>query len=140
MGHIGDVDLEFVVAIFEWADVDGIVKIAGSFTVDGDDRKLAVVASAAHGFGGNFGRDGLRFFDYFGREAVRQVELADHDFDVDAEVGLFAENFDDASAGALGGTWPFGNFYVDYYAFEILPVGVDGSLVAYDPIVRSFPL
>jgi hypothetical protein len=68
------------------------------------------------------------------------VELADHDFDVDAEVGFFAENFDDASAGALGGAWPLGNFYVDYYAFEILPVGVDCGFVAYDPVVGSFAL
>ena len=61
--------------------------------------------------------DRLRFFDHFGREAVGQVKLADHDLDVDSEVVFFAENFDDAAARLLRGAWPVGDFHVDYYAF-----------------------
>ena len=98
MGNVGDVDLQFVVAVFELADVDGVVEIARGFSVDGDDGELAVVAAMAQGFGGNAGcvgrfvgrYQGLGFFDHFGREAVGQVKFADDDFDVDAEVVFFA--------------------------------------------------
>jgi hypothetical protein len=114
LGHVGDVDLEFVVAVFELADVDGVVEIAGGFSVDGDDGKIAVVAAVAQCVGGNNIFDGLRFFDDFGREAVGQVKLADHDLDVDSEVVFFAENFDDAAARLLRGARPVGDFYVYY--------------------------
>ncbi len=60
--------------------------------------------------------------------------LADHDFDVDAEVVFCAENFDDASAWLLRGAGPVGDFYVDDYAFQILPVGVDLCFVTDDSV------
>ena len=50
--YVGDVDLQFVVAVFELADVDGIVEIARGFSVDGDDGKVAVVAAVREFFGG----------------------------------------------------------------------------------------
>ena len=47
----------------------------------------------------------LRLFQGRGGKMMRQVKLADHDFDVDAEIVLQAENFDDASAGILRWAW-----------------------------------
>src|SRR5208337_4265432 len=138
LGDVGDVDLQFVVAVFELADVDGVVEIARGFSVDGDDGKLTVVAAVTQCAGGNVGCDGLGFCDHFGREAMGQVKLADHDLDVDSEVVFFAENFDDASARILRGAGPVGDFHVDYYALEILPVGVDCGFVAYYTIDRLF--
>ena len=38
MGHIGDVHLQFEVAVFEMADGDRIIEIARRFAVDGDNR------------------------------------------------------------------------------------------------------
>ena len=134
MGHVGDVDLQFVVSIFEFANVDGIVEVAGGFSVDGDDGEIAVVAAVSQRGGGNDAFDGLRFFDDGGRKAVRQVELADHDLDVDSEVGFFAENFDDAAARVLGRRRPVGNFNVDNDAFKILPIGVNFGFVADDAV------
>jgi len=64
--------------------------------------------------------------------------LADHDFDVDAEVVFCAENFDDASAWLLRGAGPVGDFYVDDYAFQILPVGVDLCFVTDDSVWDFF--
>ena len=101
MCDVGDVDLQFVVAVLELADVNGVVEIARGFAIDGDDGKLAVVAAVTQFVGGDDVFDGLRFFDHCGREAVGQVKLADHDLDVDAEVVFFAENFDDAAARAV---------------------------------------
>src|ERR1022692_2571619 len=134
LGYVGDVDLEFVVSVFELADVDRVVEIARGFSVDGDDREIAVVAAAVERLGRNLGCNSLRFFDYFGREAVRQMILADHDFYIDAEIRFFAEDFYDAAARILRGAWPVGDFYVYYYAFQILPVGVDFGFVAYDSV------
>src|ERR1019366_7699657 len=119
VGYVGDVDLQFVVAIFQLADVDGIVEIARGFAIDGDNRKLAVIAAVAQFAGGNFGFDasfqGLRFFDHCGRKAVGQVKLADHDLDIDAEVVFFAEDLDYAATRVLRGSWPVADFHVDYH-------------------------
>ena len=61
---------------------------------------------------------------------VREMEFANDDFDVDAEVVFAAEDFGDASAGILRGGGPVGDFDVDDYAFEIVPVGVAGGFFA----------
>ncbi len=77
-------------------------------------------------------------------EAVGQVEFADHDFDVDAEIVFFAEDFDDTASRALRGAGPIGDFYVDDYPFQTLPViplkiSVASGLVADYAIWRFFP-
>ena len=64
------------------------------------------------------------------------MKFADHDFDVDAEIVFFAEDFDYAAARILRGAWPVGDFYVDDYAFQILPVGVAGGLIADYAVLR----
>ncbi len=46
VGYVGDVDLQFVVAGLELANVDGIVEVAGGFAINRDDGEVAVVASA----------------------------------------------------------------------------------------------
>src|SRR5205807_3563657 len=105
--------------------------------VDGDDGKVAVVAAVTEFAGVNYILDGLGFFDHFGREAVGQVELANHDLDVDSEVAFFAENFYDATTGLLRGAWPVGDFYVYHYAFQILRGGVDCGFFADYSILGS---
>src|SRR6266404_444373 len=114
----------------------GVVEIARGFAVYGDDGKVAVVAAVTEFAGVNYVLDGLGFFDHVGREAVGQVKLADHDLDVDSEVASFAEDFHDAATGLLRGAWPVGDFYVYYYAFEILRVGVDCGFFADHPVDR----
>src|ERR1019366_8875220 len=102
--------------------MDGVVEVAGGFSVDGHDGEMAVVAAAAQIIGGDdvvafaFAGDRLRFFDDFERKAVGHVKLANHDFDVDAEIVFLAQDFDDAAARVLGGAGPVGDFYVDDYA------------------------
>ena len=61
---------------------------------------------------------------------VWQVKLADRNFDVDTEVVLVAEDFNDASARILRGSRPVGDFDVDGYALEIVPFGAVRSFVA----------
>src|ERR1017187_3417255 len=113
--------------------MDGVVEVAGGFSVDGHDGEMAVVAAAAQIIGGDdvvafaFAGEGLRFLDDLGRKAVGQMKLADHDFDIDAEIVFLAQNFDDLAARVLSGAGPVGDFYVDDYAFEVLPVGMAGG-------------
>ena len=79
--------------------MDGVVEIARGFAVDGDDGEIAEIAPAVE-LGLGYGlRRGLGLCeDVFG-ERVRQVMLADDDFDVHADVAGTAENFDDAAGG-----------------------------------------
>ena len=46
VADVGDVDLEFEVAVGEGLDEDGVVEVAGGFAVDGDDGEVAEVAAA----------------------------------------------------------------------------------------------
>ncbi len=103
LGDVGDVDLEFEIVVGEDADEDGVVEVAGGFSVDGDDGERAEVAAVAEFVAGDCGGDLLRFFERGGGEMVREVEFADDDFYVDAEVVFAAEDFDDSAARVLRG-------------------------------------
>ena len=81
---------------------DGIVEVARSFAVDGDDGQRAKVAAVAQLAGGNDRLECLRFLQDLDREAMRQVEFADDDLDIDAEVVFVAEDFDHPTARVLG--------------------------------------
>ena len=71
---------------------------------------------------------------------VRKVVLADHDFDVHAEIVLLAQDFDHATARILRRRRPIGKLDVDHYAFKILHVGVLGCLVANHAVGGHFLL
>ncbi len=45
MCDIGDMDLQFEVAVFELMDGDGVVKITGGFAIDSDYGDIAEVAA-----------------------------------------------------------------------------------------------
>ena len=93
VADVGDVDVQRVVAVGELVDPDGVVEVAGGLAVDGDDRHLAEVAAAFEFLRGDHDGDGLGLLDHLGREAMRQVVLADDDFDVDSEiVGIARES------------------------------------------------
>ncbi len=100
-------DLELPVAVGQRLDEDGVVEVAGGLAVDGDDGKAAEVA-ALRGLCGGERIDGLcggggGFGEYVGGEDVRQMMLADHDLDVDAEGIGRAEDLDDAAFGGRPG-------------------------------------
>src|SRR5882757_6419889 len=63
--------------------------------------------------------------------------LADHDFDIDAEVVGVAENFYDAAAGILRWAGPVSDFYVYDHAFQVVPFGAPGGLFAEDAVGRG---
>ena len=138
---VGDVDVQLEIVVGQHADEDGVVEVAGSLSVDSDDRKRAEVAAAVKFGGGNGCGDLLRFFERGCGEMVRQMEFADDDFDVDAEVIFAAKDFQDASARGLPRRGPVGDFDVDDYAFEVGPVIVMGGFVAKNSIYGVlFPL
>ncbi len=65
---------------------------------------------------------------------MRQVELADDDLDVHAEVVFVAENLDHAAARILGRRGPVGDLHIHHQAFEIVPLAA-ARLFAEDAIV-----
>ena len=68
---------------------------------------------------------------------MRQVEFADRDLDVDAEVIFAAEDFGDAAAGILRGARPVGDFYVDDDAFEVRTSRRGGQLLRPERDLRT---
>jgi len=116
-GDVGDVDLEFVAAIGALGDEDGVVEVFGGFAVDGNDGEVAEVAAAVGFFGVEMG-DGAGLGEDVFREGVRQLVLADHHFDVNAEVVGIAEDFDDAANCRAGRCGPTGDLDVDDEAFQ----------------------
>src|SRR6267143_424168 len=99
MRDVRDVDLEVPASISAMLDVDGIVKVARGFAVNGDDGKMAkilapVAIRIAHRL-----RTNLRFLQSFSRERMREVVFADDNLGVNAEFAGTAEYFNDPARG-----------------------------------------
>ncbi len=112
-------DLELEGSVGRSVDEDGVVEVSCGFAVDGDDGQAAEIPPA-----GNFGEvemgDGAGFGEHFFRKDARELVLADHHLDVDAEVVGMAQDFDDAAHGGPRGRGPGGDFDVDDEAFEVV--------------------
>src|SRR6185437_105692 len=121
LGHVGNVDLKLIVAVIEPRDQHGIVKVARGLAVNGHDREVAEVAARGDFLLRDDGVDLLRFFQHLRWENVRDMVLADDHLHVNAEIVFIAENFGDASAGALGGGRPLDDFYFDDDVFQVIP-------------------
>ena len=81
----------------------------------------------------NDGIELLRLLQHLDREAVRQVELADDDLDIDAEIVFVAENLDHPAAGILRRRRPVGDLHFHDHAFQVAPL-VAASLLAENAI------
>src|ERR1700722_17688875 len=130
LGHVGDMDLQLEMAIRESSNRHGVVEIAGGFAVDGDDGNRAEVAAMAKFLCRNHGGNILRLFQCGRGKMVRQVKFADRNFDVNAEVILPAEDFEDAPTRILCGRRPIGNLHINDHAFEVIPFGLPGNFVS----------
>ena len=98
VAHIGDVDVQRVVAVGQAVHPHGVVEIARGFAVDGDD-----VAARGNRGGlpvrprrSTFGIASRLLHDFW-RKLMRQVVLADDDLDIDAEIVGVAQNLDHAT-------------------------------------------
>jgi len=120
---VGDMDLEEPDAVLTTLDVNGIVKVARGFAVDGDNGKLAeVFATGAFGFGDRRGET-FGFLLDFAREEMREMVFADNDFGVHTEVAGAAENFDDAPARGGATARVAKEFNIDDGSIEFRDVG-----------------
>ena len=116
-------------------DVNGVVEIAGGFAVDGDDGEVAkIFAALVFCFGDGNGAAG-GFLQDCGGKCVREVMLADDDFDVDAEVAGAAEDFYDASGWRGAAARVAGELDVDYGAVEF---GKDWEALGASPLGDLF--
>src|SRR5260370_1426695 len=123
MRDIGDVDLQVPAAIGAMLDVNGVVEIARSLAVNGDDRQVAkVLAAAALGFADGLGT-ALGFVKDFGGEDMREMMLADDDFGVDAKVARATENFDDAAGRRCAAVGETEQLDVDDGAIKFIEAG-----------------
>src|ERR1700691_4755327 len=100
MRDVGDVYLKFEVSVREQCHADGVVEVVRDFSVKRDDGEIAEVAAS-----GEFGFCHFlflvsRFSQNFVGKNVGQMMLANDDFDVHADFGGAAENFQDATDGS----------------------------------------
>jgi hypothetical protein len=123
-------NLQFEIIIREHADQDSIIEIAGGFAINRDDGQGTEIATVLKFASGDHRGDSLRFFERGSGKMVRQVEFADRDLDVDAEVVFAAEDLDDLATRLLCSRGPIRNFYVYDKPFEIGPVAVASRLFA----------
>ena len=101
VADVGDMHLERVVAVGQAIHPHGIVEISRGFAVDGDDVERAEIAAAFQVFGVDGGGHPFGLFHHFGRKLVRQVVLADDDFNVHSEIVGMAQNLDDAAGRGI---------------------------------------
>ena len=64
-----------------------------------------------------------------------QVKLADHDFDIDAEIILVPEDFSHTPTGILRGCRPVRDLDINHNVFEISPVGTARGFFAEDAML-----
>jgi hypothetical protein len=124
VGDVGDVDLEVPMAGgVVVLDENGVVEVTRGLAIDGDDGQVAEVAAVSDDFGVEMS-DSAGFGENLVGKNAREMVLADHHLDVDAEVVGMAENFDDFPAGGASGRRPRGDFNVDDETFEIARIVV----------------
>ena len=138
MRYVGDVDLQLEVAVRHAAHGDRVVEVARGFAVDGDDGQRAIVAAMTQLAGRNDRLKLLRLLQDLDREAMRQMELADDDLDIDAEVVFVAEDFDHAPARIFGRRRPVGDLDLDDHVLQVAPLAAAG-LVAEHAIADAGP-
>ncbi len=54
---------------------------------------------------------------------MRQMMLADDNFDIDSEIVFIAKDLEDAALGILSRSRPIGDLHVNSNAFQIVPLG-----------------
>jgi hypothetical protein len=120
------VHLKEPAAIVATLDVNGVVEISRSFSVDCDNGKFAkIFAALAIGITDRMSH-ALTFLKDIGRKGVGQVMLADDDFGVHAEIAGTTDDFNDA-AGGSGAT-----------ATIMKKLGIDDSAVQLGDMRKAF--
>ena len=94
VADIGDVHMQREMSVRQLVDPDSVVKVPRRFAIDGDDRHLAEIPAPLELDSGNHGRDVLCLLDRLGWEMVREMMLANDDFDVDPEIVRAAQDLD----------------------------------------------
>ena len=124
MGHVGDVDLQQVVAVGLPLDVDGVVEVLGVFAVNGDDGQVAEVLAIDQLGAVNFLRDAAGFGQHVLFKQAGQVVLADHDFHVEAELARVAQQLDHAAARRAASAGVARDFYVHHCVVQVFALAV----------------
>ena len=94
--HVGDVDADLQMAVFEFAEREGVVEVLGVGRVDGESGHAAEVAAA----GQVFGRDGVGYLLgrllHLGFEAVGQLEFGQDGVHLGVVLARNAQHVNDA--------------------------------------------
>ena len=111
VADVGNVDAQAEMAVGQFYDVDGIVKVFGIFTVNRNELTVAVVAAAVFEDDGLV--DGIGFGRYLFRKGKRQAVAGHDNLDVEVAVAVIAEDFRHFPFGLAIPCRPFGNRHQD---------------------------
>src|SRR6185369_1148373 len=135
LGDVRDVDLQLVVPVRQFANQHGVVKITRGFTINRNDRQIAVVAASTQIGGGNCLGNISCLLDHFGWKTMWQMVFANDDLDVDAEIIFVAQYLDNTAPWVLGSARPVGDFDIDHNTFQVFPIGVVSNFITDDPML-----
>jgi hypothetical protein len=113
---VGDVDADFHVTVREFPEGDGVVEIASSIGVDGDDEVATEIFPSGRSIGEFDRGKGFGFGEGFGRESGGEIKFPDDGEDVDAWIGGAAESFDEEAFGVGSSIFPVDQFCDDFVA------------------------
>ncbi len=94
VAHIGDVDLERIIAVRHAIHPDRIVEIARRLAIDGHDVQRAIILASGQLILADDVGKSLRLLQNLRRKMMGDVMFPDHDLDVDAEIDPTVEDLD----------------------------------------------
>src|SRR6476469_7633997 len=103
MGYVGNVHLKLITSASQLADMNSIVKVAGSLAINGYDRQVAIVIAMFQLLVRQNGADGLRLLQDLGGKKMADMVLANDDFHVHTEIIFIADNINHLAARTLVG-------------------------------------
>ena len=123
MTDIGNVDLQSIATVREAIHPHSVVEVTCGLAVNRDDVQAPEIlpATGVSDVRAAFDhrRNALRLFDHVSREAVRDMVLANHDLDIDAEVVRVAKDFDYLTNYSLAALQKIEDLGVDDHAIQI---------------------
>ena len=122
MADVGDMDVQGEIAVWQLVHPHGVVEITRGFAIDSYYLHAAEIAPAFELCRRDYQGYILGLLKGVRREAMRQVVLANHDLDVNAEIVRPAKDFDHAAYRGLIACGVFEQLDVDDESVHIADV------------------
>ena len=110
MAHIGDVHTDFPVAVFEFFNGKGIIKVLGIGGVDGKSGHSAHITATGYFLGGDAGIQGFGCLSHILRVLIGQAELGQDGVDLGIVLAGDTQHVNHLADGRVGVLGPINDF------------------------------